>query len=84
MTQKQEYVIEKAPKEFLEKGRGHKRINYPFDKMKVGDMFKCDIQKRGSIYNAIKYRRNYAGEMNGKKFSVKTLDKETIAVIRTK
>jgi hypothetical protein len=67
----------------LPKIRPHKKRKYPFDTMKVGDSFECDIDSRESVCAAsIGFSKKYkAGKW---KFTVNKISETKVLVTRKK
>lgn len=75
------YIIKKAPLNLMNNSR-KTRGSFPLTEMKVGEMFEAHINDRGGIYNAIKHRRQYTGELKKATFTIKTIEKNKVACIR--
>ena len=84
MSEENKYEIKKAPPEMMNKSRGKQRGEFPIEKLEVGEMFEAEEQCRSSIHNAIKHRRSYTREIEGRVFTIKSIGDKKIACIRLK
>jgi hypothetical protein len=76
------YKVEKTPKALLAKRHSVKNKLYPVLELKIGEMFKAPANEKSPIYNTIRHRTVYTKELGGRKFSIRTIDKDTVACIR--